>query len=95
LQTNLVNFLGPGAEVDYLIDDDPGKRGRVAPISSGPGQIISTDEFLDTATTGTVIASGFGYPIWSEKIIRHAHALGMAILDPRKVFSELREQEFR
>lgn len=95
LQTNLVNFLGPGAEVDYLIDDDPGKRGRVAPIASGSAQIISTEEFMATATAGTVIASGFGYPAWSEKIIRRAHTLGIVILDPRKVFSELIEREPR
>lgn len=89
LQTNLVNYLGPGAAVDYLIDDDPAKAGKIAPVATGPGRIISTDQFLTGASEGTVVASGFGYPEWSEKILRRARTLALDIVDPRKLFLEM------
>ncbi len=95
LQTNSVNFLGPHAEVDYLIDDDSEKVGRIAPVAAGSGRIISTDEFVATATTGTVVATGFGYPAWSERILGHARLLGLDIVDPRRAFRDLIQQARR
>ena len=81
-QSNFANYLEVAGFVDYLIDDDPYKAGRLAPLRSDGGSIITTAAFLASATRGTVVRSGFGYPGWMDKICAHARTAGMSVIDP-------------
>lgn len=85
LQANFVNFLGPGLDVDFLIDDDPAKVGKFAPVAGSGGKIISTQEFLSGARAGSVVKTGFGYGAWTGRICEHALRAGMTIIDPRSL----------
>ena len=82
-QSNLINFVGVGAIVDFLIDDDPAKIGRFAPIKGGGPVTINTMAFEKHATSGTVVLSGFGYPKWTDRIRAHADKFCLEIVDPR------------
>ena len=82
-QSNFASYIGVGACVDFMIDDDPEKVGRFVPLKGGVAAIISTRTFEASARTGTVVKSGFGYGQWMARICAHAAQTGMTVLDPR------------
>ena len=82
-QCNFVNYLGIGDRVDFMIDDDPAKAGKFPPIRGRGARIISTEQFMAGPNGGAVILTGFGYPAWTQKIVRAATAKSMQIIDPQ------------
>jgi 2-polyprenyl-3-methyl-5-hydroxy-6-metoxy-1,4-benzoquinol methylase len=81
IQLNFLNFAGLDDMVDMLIDDDPVKTGRFAPLARAV-PILSTEEALRTLRVGTIIRSAFPYPGWQDRICRELAPFGVAILDP-------------
>jgi len=65
-----------------MIDDDPAKVGRFAPVREKSPAVISTKDFESSAHSGTVIKTGFGYRSWTARICDHAKAKGITIIDP-------------
>jgi 2-polyprenyl-3-methyl-5-hydroxy-6-metoxy-1,4-benzoquinol methylase len=68
-QLNFLNFSGLGAAVDTLVDDDPAKAGRFAPLARAV-PVRTTSEILATARQGTLLRTGFPYPAWEDRIER-------------------------
>jgi methylation protein EvaC len=80
-QTNLVNYAGVGKQVDFFIDDDAAKVGRLPPVAETRNVIISTKDFEVSAKGGTIIKTGFGYENWTQKLCGLALARDMTVLD--------------
>lgn len=83
-QSNFVNYMDLGEAIDFMIDDDPNKIGRLPPVNSRSIRIISTDDFSREAQTGTLLSTAFGYPDWTRKLSELALSKGIRIVDPRK-----------
>jgi SAM-dependent methyltransferase len=81
-QCNFVNYLGLESFVDFMIDDDPVKTGKLPSISSNSVRIITSEEFSDQPQGGTLILTAFGYARWTRKISDIAVSKGIKILDP-------------
>lgn len=81
-QTNFFGFAGLSAMVEFMIDDDPHKLGKLPPMKGGAPVILSSSDFESRATHGTVVLSGFGYPKWAQRIRAHAEKAGMQVIDP-------------
>jgi SAM-dependent methyltransferase len=81
-QTNFFNYADIISAVDFMIDDDPAKVGRFAPVREKSPAVISTKDFESSAHSGTVIKTGFGYRSWTARICDHAKAKGITIIDP-------------
>ena len=92
-QSNLINFSGVGQWVDSYIDDDAAKLGRLPPVSEARSGISSTADFERNARSGSLVATGFGYPRWTERLRAHANAHGMTIIDPQLFFSRHGQNE--
>ena len=82
-QCNFVNFLELGPVVDFMIDDDPAKTGRVPPLRESAARIIATEEFVESPAGGSVVLTGFGYPAWMRRIADCASGKHMQVLYPR------------
>lgn len=88
-QCNFLNFLGDLGTVT-LIDDDPVKVGKLPPLKNAPERVIASAQFLATASAGTLLCTGFGYPAWTQKLVAHAAEAGMQILDPIPLMRDAR-----
>lgn len=86
-QSNFVNFLNLGLSVDFMIDDDLAKVGKLPPINSHCVQIISSDDFLRHDQGGTLVLTAFGYLNWARQLSDIALSKGMSIIDPRSFVS--------
>ncbi len=80
-QCNFLNFVG-APDAITPIDDDPEKVGKFPPLRSAPECVISSARFLATASSGTLLCTGFGYPAWTKALAAHAADMNMQILDP-------------
>jgi SAM-dependent methyltransferase len=67
IQLNFLNFAGLDASVDLLIDDDPVKAGRFAPLAA-PVPIRPTAAVLASVRAGTILHTAFPYPAWEDRI---------------------------
>lgn len=67
IQLNFLNFTGLDACVDLLIDDDPVKTGRFAPLAAAI-PIHATSDVVASLRTGTVLRTAFPYPAWEDRI---------------------------
>jgi hypothetical protein len=81
LQSNFLLFTGLGKLVQGLADDDPVKLGRWVAVPQ-PVQVITTSALRDTARSGTMLLTGFGYPQWMKKIRAEVERVGVTPLDP-------------
>ncbi len=81
-QCNFVNYLGIEAVVDFMVDDDSAKVGRLPPIRSQTTRIISSEEFARRADRGALVLTGFGYPGWTRRLREIGAGKGLAILAP-------------
>jgi 2-polyprenyl-3-methyl-5-hydroxy-6-metoxy-1,4-benzoquinol methylase len=81
IQINFLNFAGLADDVKWMIDDDPRKSGRKAPIGDGIA-IISTDDAIKQIACGTVLKTAFPYPAWMDKITAAMQPKGIAVVDP-------------
>ena len=82
-QCNFINFLALDSMVQFMIDDDPAKLGKVPPVRGEPVHIISSTQFMSCPEAGTMILTGFGYPAWTMRMTAAASAKSMRIVDPR------------
>ncbi|MDO8423096.1 MAG: class I SAM-dependent methyltransferase [Parvibaculum sp.] len=81
IQINFLNFAGLADQVDWMIDDDPRKSGRRAPIGAGVS-ILSTAEAIENISSGTVLKTAFPYPAWMDKITKAMALKGVITIDP-------------
>ena len=81
IQLNFLNYAGLSGAVDLLIDDDPRKAGRFAPLA-GPVPICTTDQALATLTGGTILCTAFPYPGWQHRICQGLAPQGVRVVDP-------------
>jgi hypothetical protein len=81
IQLNFLNFTGLAGSVDLLIDDDPVKVGRFAPLASAV-PIRATAEVLTSIQTGTVLRTAFPYPAWEDRICAALAPHGVASIKP-------------
>ncbi|MBF0550754.1 MAG: methyltransferase domain-containing protein [Deltaproteobacteria bacterium] len=80
-QSNYLLFTGLGRQVEFLIDDDPGKIGRYVPIPQ-PVPVVSTAQLLAGPLPGTIIRSAFGCDFWMDKFCPSLSARGTLIVEP-------------
>ncbi|MDO8289814.1 MAG: class I SAM-dependent methyltransferase [Parvibaculum sp.] len=81
IQINFINFAKLDMQIQILIDDDPRKQNRRAPIGKGI-PIISTDDAIESIVQGTILRTAFPYPAWMDKITDTMAAKGVTIIDP-------------
>ncbi|MSP02600.1 MAG: class I SAM-dependent methyltransferase [Acetobacteraceae bacterium] len=81
IQLNFFNFTGLDDSIDLLVDDDPVKAGRYAPLAR-PVQIQSTETLLATLRGGTIIRSAFPYPSWEDRICDALAPFGVDVIAP-------------
>lgn len=79
IQLNLLNFAG--LDVDLLVDDDPEKAGRYAPLAS-PVPICTTAEALRSVRDGTLLDTAFAYPAWQERLSKALDIHGVGLIRP-------------
>lgn len=82
-QTNLINYAGLGPHIDFFIDDDSAKVGRLPPVAGSHATILSTQQFEMSAKTGTLLQTGFGYDAWTRRLCGSAAVNGMTVLAPQ------------
>jgi hypothetical protein len=87
IQLNFLNFTGLDAAVDILIDDDPSKAGRFAPLAK-PIPIRATADVLATLRGGTLLRTAFPYPGWQDTICQSLRSRGVGAIEP---YDDLRE----
>ena len=80
-QSNFAIFTGIGAQIDFLVDDDPDKINSFVPL---PQQtpVISTEQLLDIDSVGTLLLTAFGCEDWIEKLRRPLSKKGTRLIDP-------------
>jgi 2-polyprenyl-3-methyl-5-hydroxy-6-metoxy-1,4-benzoquinol methylase len=88
IQLNFLNFSGLDNAVDILIDDDPAKTGRFAPLAR-PVPISKTSEILKDQRQGTLLRTAFPYPDWETNVIERLKIHGMGSIDPYELLSKL------
>jgi SAM-dependent methyltransferase len=81
IQLNFLNFTGLDGSVDLLIDDDPLKAGRYAPLAS-PVPIRTTADVLQTVHAGTVLRTAFPYPSWEDRVCTALGVFGVRCIKP-------------
>jgi SAM-dependent methyltransferase len=81
IQLNFLNFTGLDDCVDLLIDDDPAKAGRYAPLTS-PVPIRTTAEALASIRGGTLLRTAFPYVGWEDRICAALSSYGVASIEP-------------
>ena len=80
-QLNFLNFTGLDGSVDLLVDDDPVKAGRYAPLES-PVAIRTTVQVLHSVRAGTMLRTAFAYPAWEDRIYAALAPLGVGCIKP-------------
>lgn len=80
-QTNFINFLGLGAVIDYVIDDDPYKCGKHLPLNGRTVAIHSSESLPVLCKGGTVLLTGFGYPQWMTLVAAVSRQSGAVVVD--------------
>ena len=83
-QTNFINYLNIESDIDYLIDDDKYKIGKLPPINNKNIKIISTSEFKKLNVQGTLLLTGFGYLSWTNQLLKIAKNKNIKILELSK-----------
>jgi SAM-dependent methyltransferase len=81
LQSNFLQFVGLGSDIDFLVDDDPIKVGRYVPMPH-PVPVVSTEQLLKSTLPGTIIRTAFGYESWMNKICQPLAQQGVQIVEP-------------
>ena len=81
IQLNFLNFTGLDSSVDLMIDDDPVKAGRFAPLTS-PVPICTTMDALASVRAGTILHTAFPYPAWEERIRAALAPYGVGSIKP-------------
>jgi SAM-dependent methyltransferase len=81
IQLNFLNFAGVDDCIDLLIDDDPVKAGRYAPLSS-PVPIRTTAEALASIRCGTLLRTAFPYARWQDRICAVLSSFGVVSINP-------------
>ena len=86
IQLNFLNFTGLDDAVDILIDDDPWKAGRFAPLAK-PVPIRTTSDILSSARHGTLLKTAFPYPDWEKRVSDTLQAFDIDTIDPYGILS--------
>jgi 2-polyprenyl-3-methyl-5-hydroxy-6-metoxy-1,4-benzoquinol methylase len=86
IQLNFLNFTGLDDAVDILIDDDPWKVGRFAPLAKSV-PIRTTSDILSNARHGTLLKTAFPYPEWETRVSDTLQAFGIGSIDPYRILS--------
>jgi hypothetical protein len=81
IQLNFLNFTGLDADVGLMIDDDPVKAGRFAPLAS-PVPIRATADVLASVRSGTLLRTAFPYPAWEERLAAGLACHGVGSIKP-------------
>jgi hypothetical protein len=81
IQLNFLNFTGLDDAVDILIDDDPWKVGRFAPLAK-PTPIRTTSDILTNLREGTLLKIAFPYPEWERRIGELLKTYGIKSIEP-------------
>lgn len=84
IQLNFLSFAKLQDQVTLLIDDDPRKTNRFAPIGGGV-PIISTNQAIEQITQGTLLRTAFPYPAWMDALGDALSARGVAVIDPYRL----------
>jgi hypothetical protein len=90
IQLNFLNFTGLAGAVDILIDDDPWKMGRFAPLAK-PVPIQRTSDVLASVRQGTLLRTAFPYPDWEQRVCDALQVYGVGSIAPYRL-STLKEQ---
>jgi SAM-dependent methyltransferase len=80
-QSNYLLFSGLGHQIDYLVDDDPSKIGRYAPVPQ-PVPIISTAQLISDYAPGTLVRGAFGYTEWMDYIGQALAPRDVLVIEP-------------
>lgn len=80
-QSNYAIFTGLGAQIDFLVDDDPDKINSFVPLPQ-PTPVISTEQLLDGDSVGTLLLTAFGCDDWIDKLRRPLSEKGTRLIDP-------------
>jgi hypothetical protein len=88
IQLNFLNFTGLDDAVDILVDDDPWKSGRFAPLSKAI-PIRTTSDILVNVRHGTLLKTAFPYPDWEKRMIDTLLVFGVGSIDPYDILSKL------
>jgi SAM-dependent methyltransferase len=81
IQLNFLNFAGLDSCVDMMIDDDPAKAGRYAPLAS-PVPIRTSAEAIASIRGGTLLRTAFPYDGWEDRICAALSSHRVAVLEP-------------
>ena len=85
-QLNFLNFTGLDDAVDILIDDDPWKAGRFAPLAKSV-PIRTTSDILSSVRRGTLLKIAFPYPGWEKRVSDALEVFGIGSIDPYGILS--------
>lgn len=80
-QSNFLVYTGLGSAVSFLVDDDPAKVGRFAPIGSSV-PVISSEQLFRMNPVGTIVRTAFGCDEWMDRICGRMSNNGTQIVDP-------------
>lgn len=86
-QTNFLHYSGLNHLVSCAIDDDANKIGRFLNMTP-PVPVLSTAQFAETATGGTLLLTAWGCTAWTERVREAALAAGVRVVDPQEVCGE-------
>jgi SAM-dependent methyltransferase len=81
IQLNFLNFASLDDCVEVLIDDDPAKAGRYAPLKA-PVPILTTAEALSSIRGGTLLRIAFPYGGWEDRICAALSSYGIVGIEP-------------
>jgi hypothetical protein len=81
IQLNFLNFTGLDRSVDLLIDDDPVKAGRYAPLAKAV-PIRTMSDVLASLRAGTLLRTAFPYPAWEDRICAALVPYGIESIAP-------------
>lgn len=87
-QMNLINFFKISKNIDYCIDDDPEKIGKIPSSSNLNLKIIPTENF-PPSVEGSLIKTGFGYHQWTESLCAKVSKDRFQIVDLDEIKSKL------
>lgn len=81
IQMNFLNFSGLADKVGLLIDDDPVKAGRYAPLAAAV-PIRTTADVISSVRAGTIIRTAFPYPTWEDRVCTALGRFGIGCIMP-------------
>ena len=80
-QVNYLLYTGIGNRVKALVDDAAWKFGKQTWVPT-PCPVISTDQLIKEESSCQILATGFPYPDWMEKIRKARKGRGDSWLEP-------------